>query len=134
MTVTSWDREKGRPSHYDVLEVGYNFRFDDIRAAIGLAQLEKLDGFNSRRQELVNYYNRCFKNSGLELVLPLASVPGHKEPACHIYPVLFRLPRRTRPDGNISQIGRHSNKHPLPAGSSLFGLHQAGSKCLAAAH
>ena len=35
MTTNSWDRDKGRPAHYDVVEVGFNFRFDDIRAAVG---------------------------------------------------------------------------------------------------
>ena len=33
--------------HHDVL--GYNFRMTDIHAAIGLAQLDKLDRFNARR-------------------------------------------------------------------------------------
>src|SRR5207244_3984230 len=36
MTVSSWDRDKGRPADYEVLEVGFNFRFDDIRAALCL--------------------------------------------------------------------------------------------------
>ena len=63
MTVTSWDRDKGRPAHYDVLEVGFNFRFDDIRAAIGLVQLEKLPQFNSQRADLVNRYNEQFSKS-----------------------------------------------------------------------
>jgi dTDP-4-amino-4,6-dideoxygalactose transaminase len=89
MTVTSWDRDKGRPSHYDVLEIGYNFRFDDIRAALGLAQLAKLEAFNRRRAELVRHYNRRFAESGLNLILPFASIPESKLPSYHIYPVVF---------------------------------------------
>jgi dTDP-4-amino-4,6-dideoxygalactose transaminase len=89
MTVTSWDREKGRPAHYDVVEIGYNFRFDDIRAALGLAQLAKLDTFNRRRAELVERYNDGFSRSGLDVILPFASVPKVKQPAYHIYPVVF---------------------------------------------
>src|SRR6185436_12146770 len=60
MTVTSWDATKDRPAHYDVLEIGYNFRFDDIRAAVGLAQLAKLEALNQRRAELVQRYNKGF--------------------------------------------------------------------------
>lgn len=89
MTVTSWDREKGRPAHYDVLEIGYNFRFDDIRAALGLAQLAKLDFFNRRRAELVRLYNDRFSECGLDLVLPFAAIPEEKQPSYHIYPVVF---------------------------------------------
>src|SRR5262245_17378476 len=60
MTVSSWDRDKGRPAHYDVVEFGFNFRFDDIRAAIGLVQLAKLETFNRQRAQLVHRYNQGF--------------------------------------------------------------------------
>jgi dTDP-4-amino-4,6-dideoxygalactose transaminase len=89
MTVTSWDRDKGRPSQYDVLEFGFNLRFDDIRAALGLAQLEKLETFNRQRAALVQRYNERFAEAALDLILPFASVHELKEPTYHIYPVLF---------------------------------------------
>lgn len=89
MTVNSWDREKGRPSHYDVLEVGFNFRFDDVRAALGLAQLEKLEEINRRRSILARRYNRLFAEAKLDLVLPFAAVDARKEPSYHIYPMVF---------------------------------------------
>jgi len=89
MTANSWDREQGRPAHYDVMEFGFNFRFDDIRAALGLAQLTKLEKFNKRRQEIVDRYNQLFTESKADLILPFASVTNEKEPACHIYPILF---------------------------------------------
>lgn len=87
MTVTSWDRDKGRSSHYDVLEFGFNFRFDDIRAAIGLAQLRKLSAVNAKRAELVARYNDALKDA--DVILPFANLPDTKTPAFHIYPVLF---------------------------------------------
>ncbi len=89
MTVTSWDREKGRPSHYDVLEFGFNFRFDDIRAALGIEQLRKLPQLNQRRAELVARYNVLLAESGQDLILPLASLNESREPSYHIYPVVF---------------------------------------------
>ncbi|HET7636406.1 MAG TPA: DegT/DnrJ/EryC1/StrS family aminotransferase [Candidatus Limnocylindria bacterium] len=42
--------------HHDIL--GYNFRMTDIHASIGLAQLEKLDGYNARRREIAERYGR----------------------------------------------------------------------------
>jgi dTDP-4-amino-4,6-dideoxygalactose transaminase len=96
MTVSSWDRDKGRPSHYDVLEFGFNFRFDDIRAALGLAQLEKLPQFNRKRAELVDRYNARFREVKDDLVLPLAGLPDTKESSHHIYPIL--LPNRQQRD------------------------------------
>lgn len=41
--------------HHDVL--GYNFRMTDVHAAIGLAQLAKLPGYNRRRREIAARYD-----------------------------------------------------------------------------
>ncbi|HEX2884163.1 MAG TPA: DegT/DnrJ/EryC1/StrS family aminotransferase [Candidatus Limnocylindria bacterium] len=41
--------------HHDVL--GYNFRMTDIAAAIGLAQLPKLEGYNARRRAIAARYD-----------------------------------------------------------------------------
>src|SRR5438552_235814 len=87
MTVTSWDRDKGRPAHYDVLEFGFNFRLDDIRAALGLVQLEKLPQLNRGRAKLAQRYNTGFTAMDCDLILPLTSAGTLNEPACHIYPV-----------------------------------------------
>lgn len=92
MTVTSWDRDKGRPAQYDVTEFGFNFRFDDIRAAIGLTQLEKLPIFNRQRAALVRRYNQRFSESPLNLILPFASIAEPKTPSYHIYPVVLANP------------------------------------------
>jgi dTDP-4-amino-4,6-dideoxygalactose transaminase len=89
MTVNSWDRENGRPGHYDVTEFGFNFRFDDIRAALGLAQLAKLERINIQRKELSRLYNLLLSESEPDLILPFASIPLDKDPSYHLYPVLF---------------------------------------------
>ena len=39
MTSSGWDRDQGGPAQYDVVEIGFNYRFDDIRAAIGAGTL-----------------------------------------------------------------------------------------------
>jgi dTDP-4-amino-4,6-dideoxygalactose transaminase len=92
MTVSSWDRDKGRPARYDVLEFGFNFRFDDIRAALGLAQLEKLELLNRQRAQLVHRYNQKSSEAGLKVILPFASIPDTKAPSYHIYPIVFATP------------------------------------------
>jgi dTDP-4-amino-4,6-dideoxygalactose transaminase len=56
MTSLSFDRAKGHTTEYDVVELGYNYRMDDIRAAIGIVQLGKLMGDLKKRAEIRNYY------------------------------------------------------------------------------
>lgn len=57
-------------------EIGYNYRMTNIQAAIGLAQLEKLDEALEYRQELARWYNEGLKDVP-EIVLP-TSLDGYK--------------------------------------------------------
>lgn len=43
MTSMSYERSKGHATSYDVVEFGYNYRMDDIRASIGIVQLSKIE-------------------------------------------------------------------------------------------
>jgi len=47
-----YDRSLGqrtKPGIYDVVALGFNYRMNEVEAAVGLAQLGKLDGFAARR-------------------------------------------------------------------------------------
>jgi dTDP-4-amino-4,6-dideoxygalactose transaminase len=56
MTSLSYERSRGHSTSYDVVALGYNYRMDDIRASIGLAQLRKLPQDLKRRAELRECY------------------------------------------------------------------------------
>jgi len=42
MTTMSYQRASGHATAYDIVELGFNFRMDDIRASIAIEQLKKL--------------------------------------------------------------------------------------------
>jgi perosamine synthetase len=48
-------RAHGESERYTHVVLGYNFRMTDIAAAIGIAQLKKLETFNEKRIENANY-------------------------------------------------------------------------------
>lgn len=54
-------RKEG-PWFYQQLELGYNYRITDIQCALGCSQMKKLERFLARRRELVERYNRAFKD------------------------------------------------------------------------
>jgi len=54
-------------------EVGYNYRLTNIAAALGLAQLSRLDEFVARKREIAARYDEALAGTGL--VLP-PRVPG----------------------------------------------------------
>ena len=87
MTTLTWDRHKGHASTYDVVELGYNYRLDEIRSAIGREQLKKLPSGNARREVLVNRYREAFTWSAQSLGLPFTEKRGLSSE--HIFPVLL---------------------------------------------
>jgi UDP-4-amino-4,6-dideoxy-N-acetyl-beta-L-altrosamine transaminase len=48
------------PWYYEMQALGFNYRITDLQCALGLSQLTKLPAFITRRQEIVNCYNRAF--------------------------------------------------------------------------
>ena len=73
---------KGKPWDYDMIELGYNFRLDEIRSALGLSQLKRIDKLNELRKNLYEYYNKKLKNiSGI--VVPESSSNG--DHVFHLY-------------------------------------------------
>lgn len=59
MTSLTWDRHRGHASTYAVISHGYNYRLDELHAALGRVQLKKLSGNNERRRKLLC----CYKNA-----------------------------------------------------------------------
>ena len=78
--------------YYEVVLPGFKCNMTDIQAAIGLHQLRKLPGFQSRRREIVRRYTQAFSKME-ELQVP-AERPevGH---AWHLYALRLNLDRLT---------------------------------------
>ncbi len=87
MTTLTWDRFKGHASTYDVVDLGYNYRLDEIRSAIGREQLKKLPASNARREVLVGQYRQAFQQKAPALGLPFTDKRGVSSQ--HIFPILL---------------------------------------------
>ena len=53
----------GKPWEYDIKDIGYNYRLDEIRSALGISQLQKLMILNKKRLTAFLYYNKGLKNT-----------------------------------------------------------------------
>jgi dTDP-4-amino-4,6-dideoxygalactose transaminase len=71
MSLGTTDRHRGAVTGYDIEMPGLNYRIDEIRAALGIAQLAKLDWMNARRGSLVRRYRRLLRDVP-GLVIPWA--------------------------------------------------------------
>ena len=56
MTTMSYQRASGHATAYDIVELGYNYRLDDIRASIAIEQLKKLSEDLNKRLRVRERY------------------------------------------------------------------------------
>jgi UDP-4-amino-4,6-dideoxy-N-acetyl-beta-L-altrosamine transaminase len=69
--------------YYEQQLLGFNYRITDLQAALGVSQLERLDAYVQRRNELAARYSTAF--AGLPIQLPTVSA-GNRS-AFHLYVV-----------------------------------------------
>ncbi|MEA3325745.1 MAG: DegT/DnrJ/EryC1/StrS aminotransferase family protein [Chloroflexota bacterium] len=86
MTSLTYDRHKGHAFSYDVVDLGFNYRIDEIRSALGLVQLNKLKWNNQQRRALTHQYWEALGDT--DVGLPFSQTE-QGTPAYHIFPILL---------------------------------------------
>ncbi len=62
MNIIPRKREEKKLWSYDILEMGYNYRLDDIRASLGISQLKRVDIINKKRIGIAQKYMAKLNN------------------------------------------------------------------------
>lgn len=89
MSKDAWKRYTSEGSwFYEVVVPGFKCNMTDIQASIGLHQLKKLAGFQKRRKEIAEMYNKAFREVK-EIQVPC--VRAGCEHAWHIYAIRINL-------------------------------------------
>ena len=89
MTTLTWDRHRGHASTYDVVLAGFNYRLDEVRAAMGVVQLGRLDAENESRARHVRRYVAALHGQG-GIVVPFADRASEgTEPCAHHLAVIL---------------------------------------------
>jgi dTDP-4-amino-4,6-dideoxygalactose transaminase len=86
MTSLAYERHSRHAQGYDVVMLGYNYRGDDLRSAIGLCQLRKIDAINAQRRKIFTWYADGLKNCS-SVVVPFRN-RRIEDSTCHIMPVI----------------------------------------------
>ena len=112
MTADTLVRHQGHAYSYDVTTLGYNYRLDELRAAVGLVQLRHLPEWNRKRNRLTELYRQRLAFEAPSILVPFAN--GHPT-AAHLMPVL--LPGKCRREGVMDSLrssGIQSSIHYPP--------------------
>jgi dTDP-4-amino-4,6-dideoxygalactose transaminase len=90
MTSGTWDRHRGHSLSYDVIGLGYNYRLDEVRAALLNSRLPRLESDIAERRRLVRRYRSRLR--GLPgLVLPYTD-DEVEHSSCYVMPVMLEDP------------------------------------------
>jgi dTDP-4-amino-4,6-dideoxygalactose transaminase len=86
ITSNSWQRFSGATGDYDAVGLGFNYRLDELRAALLLSRLKRLDQDIARRRELTRAYReKLGEIDGLSLPYADADV---ERSTCYVMPVI----------------------------------------------
>jgi dTDP-4-amino-4,6-dideoxygalactose transaminase len=89
MSSDAWKRYSDRgPWYYEVLEPGYKCNMNDVQAALGLCQIERVDQFQRSREHIADLYR--LKLAGWDEILVPAPYPDGRH-AWHLYPIQINL-------------------------------------------
>ncbi len=87
MSKDAWKRfSDDGYKHYQVVESGFKYNMMDIQAAIGIHQLQRVETYWQRRQEIWQHYNKALAD--LPITLPADPEPETRH-AYHLYTILI---------------------------------------------
>ena len=111
MTSLSYERSKGHSTGYDVVDLGYNYRMDDIRASIGIVQLDKIKKDLKKRAEVRKSYINGIKGTD-KIMVPFED---YKEfSSNYIFPIVLKnstYERRDEIRNKLAEVGIQTSVH-----------------------
>jgi len=111
MTSLSYERAKGHSTEYDVVTLGYNYRMDDIRASIGIAQLEKLKHDILKRSQVRKWYISSLSDLD-DIIIPFKEY--NEVCSNYIFPIILgnsTLKRRNELRQKMAEAGIQTSVH-----------------------
>ncbi len=118
VTSDAWKRFRADgPTHVQVIEAGYKYNMADLQAALGLRQLEKIEVYHRRREELWNFYTSALAD--LPLILP----PPHEQDCRHAYHLYTVLVDRDGAGIDRDKLREELRRRNVGTGLHYIALH-----------
>jgi perosamine synthetase len=100
------ERQRAGEWHYEMVELGYNYRLPDFGCALGIQQLKRLDRNLARRRAVAARYTAAFREIS-SVITP--GVRHDVTPAWHLYPIQLDPTRLTADRAEIFRALRAEN-------------------------
>ncbi|TGA73350.1 UDP-4-amino-4,6-dideoxy-N-acetyl-beta-L-altrosamine transaminase [Aliivibrio fischeri] len=100
--------------YYEQIDLGYNYRMTELQAALGVAQMTRLNDFVSARHKLATRYNKLL--STLPVILPYQLEGTYS--GLHLYVIRLQLDKITKTHKEVfdalRELGIGVNLHYIP--------------------
>ncbi|MGA0162718.1 MAG: UDP-4-amino-4,6-dideoxy-N-acetyl-beta-L-altrosamine transaminase [Bdellovibrionota bacterium] len=103
-------REPDGPWYYEQIDLGWNYRMTDIQAALGVSQMQRLEKYVHRRNELAKRYDQLLK----ELPIQRPILPTDSLSSFHLYVVRVSSKNHRKIFEGLRSRGIGVNLHYIP--------------------
>ena len=83
--IKKYQKKINQKWYYEQIDLGYNYRMNELQAALGISQLKKLDNFNLKRNKIANFYKKNLKN----LPIKFQEIDKNNFSTYHLFVILF---------------------------------------------
>ena len=111
MTTMSYERAKGHSTKYDVVELGFNYRIDDIRASLAIVQLDKLKDDLIKRADVRKMYLLLLSKND-KIIIPFSNY--NEFSSNYIFPIIIKdvgSDRRDEIRDELAKAGIQTSMH-----------------------
>jgi len=84
MNILPTEREKSSLWKYDIVDLGFNYRLDEIRSSLGLSQLKRINKINKMRIKIAKTYDSLLKKIN-GITIPI--VESDRNHIYHLYTI-----------------------------------------------
>ncbi len=84
LSISATDRERKSTWRYDVTDLGYNYRLDELRSALGFSQMKRIGIANKMRIKIAQKYNTLLK--GIEGIT-IPQIMPERNHVFHLYTI-----------------------------------------------
>jgi len=110
---STWERARQKYGwDYSIQAIGYKYHWNDLQAAIGLAQLERLDEMTERRRQIATCYTAAFKPLEGRGLIQCPAV--HDRHTWHLYVIRVDADARNQLIDHLTNQGISAGVHYKP--------------------
>ena len=103
-------KSKSNPWFYDQISLGYNYRMNELEAALGISQLKKLEKFLKERDKISKIYKKYLNTNNLTF----QKLIKNRKSSLHLFIIRVKSSKRNLINTELRKNNINTNLHYIP--------------------